>query len=471
MKKILYLAILLTGFTSCKDFLVEEPVLSQSNELTLSKFSGLNDATAGLYNRFQSYSWYGAQFVLFSELSGGNAMNPVTYPGSGRYRIQAQWAYNPEATVSVWHYAYYTIAAANNVINNLEGKESDEVTVQDINNIKAEALAIRALCYFDLVNVYAQPYTYDKEQLGVPVVLETKIGQPARETVATVYSQIESDLTTAETLMSDSYVRAGVVDVAAVITKPVIQALLSRVYLYMGNYQKAADYATMVINSGKYNLLSGDKYLAMFTQNTAVAGDEIIFEMYSSNKNAYWDGSGWEQMSYITSPAENQAGSADVCASSDLVKLFAEGDIRKQLYKYMNNKDWFCLKYAGKEGSAIPKENNTIIIRLSEMYLNRAEAIYNGAVISGITAQDDLNKLAEVRGITASSPSQTTILQERRKELAFEGHIFFDLKRTGNGVVRTDNGGESVSFPDKRWALPIPKSECDANPNIVQNEY
>jgi hypothetical protein len=209
----------------------------------------------------------------------------------------------------------------------------------------------------------------------------------------------------------------------------------------------------------------------MFTQNTSAKGDEIIFQMYSSIKNSYWDGSGWEQMSYITTPADGGNGSADVCASEDLIALFEEGDIRLNLYALMNNTDWFTLKYAGKEGSAVPKENNTPIIRLSEMYLNRAEAIYNGAVISGVTAADDLATLAAKRGIEAPSPSETAILEERRRELAFEGHILHDLKRTGNGVVRTDGAGVDVPFPGNKWAFPIPKSECDANPNMVQNEF
>lgn len=470
-KSIIYLAVLLAGasVSSCKDFLEEEPVMSQSNELTLSKFSGLDDATAALYTRLNSYYWYGGSHVLISELSGGNARNPISYPGSGRYTQNTKWNYNESSTSSIWYYSYYTIAAANNVINNLEGKESSEVSAQDINNIKAEALAMRAFCHFDLVKVFGQPYSA-KTELGVPVILVTENGQPARNTVEEVYAQIVSDLTEAETLMSDSYSREGVVDAAACFNKLSIQALLSRVYLYMGDWQNAADYATKVINSGKYNLLTGDDYLGMFTQNTAVDGDEIIFEMYSSIKNSYWDGSGWEQMSYITTPADGGNGSADVCASEDLIELFDESDIRLSLYALMNNTDWFTLKYAGKEGSAIPKENNTPIIRLSEMYLNRAEAIYNGASISGVSAATDLATLAEARGIAAPTPSETAILEERRKELAFEGHILYDLKRTGNGVVRTDGAGVDMPF-GKNWALPIPKSECDANPNMVQNEY
>ena len=103
------------------------------------------------------------------------------------------------------------------------------------------------------------------------------------------------------------------------------------------------------------------------------------------------------------------------------------------------------------------------------MYLNRAEALANGATIAGVSADQDLRMLCEHRGITAPAATVTNILTERRKELAFEGHILYDLKRTGNGVVRTDDAGANVPFPDNRWAFPIPKSECDANPNMVQN--
>jgi tetratricopeptide (TPR) repeat protein len=472
MKKILiYLILLTASLSSCSGFLTEEPKLKQSNELTLSTFGGLDDAVAGAYTRFNSYSWYGASYVLTSELSGGNARNPFTYPGSGRYRIQTNWSYNENSTSDVWDYSYYTIAAANNVINNLAGKESSDVSAADVNNLMGEALFLRALCYHDLVTTYALPYTSNSDALGVPVVLVTENGKPARNTVKEVYTQITTDLLKADSLMSDTYARSGLTDAAAGVTKPAIEALLSRVYLYMGQYQKSADYATKVINSGEYSLTSGDDYLSMFTENTAVKGGEVIFEMYSSNKNEFWDGSGWEQMSFVTSPSDNSAGSADVCASEDLINLFSSDDIRLQLYELKNAKDWFCLKYAGKTGSSIPKENNTIILRLSEMYLNRAEAIYNGAVVSGVTAISDLATLAAKRGTTASSPSKTSILNERRKELAFEGHIFYDLKRTQTSLVRTDKAGVNMDGNSKRWALPIPKAETDANPNCKQNEY
>lgn len=472
MKKIIFGLAITSAMmtTSCSGFLDEEPRLKQSNELTLGAYTGLDNATAGLYAPMQSYYWYGAHFILDSELRCGNAKNAVYSPGSGRYVGDDQWNFNENSTSIIWTYCNYTIARANNVINNLEGKESSEVTTQMINNLMAEAKFMRALSLFDLVITYAQPYTYAPESPGMPVVLVTENGKPARETVATTYEQIVSDLKDAENNISDDYTRKDAADAAAVVSKSAIQALLSRVYLYMGKWQDAADYATKVINSGKYNLAYGDNYLSMFTASAAPKGGEIIFEMYGDTKNEYWDGSGWEQISYITNFGDN--GSSDVVANNDLINLYNANDLRMNLFQDYNG-DWYTRKYEGKAGAATPKSNNVIILRLSEMYLNRAEAIYNGAVVSGVTAQSDLNKITERAGTTTLSPSKTTIFDERRRELAFEGHVAYDYARTGTSLRRTDYDGLSnkdIDFPSYRWALPIPKRELEANPNMTQNE-
>ena len=107
------------------------------------------------------------------------------------------------------------------------------------------------------------------------------------------------------------------------------------------------------------------------------------------------------------------------------------------------------------------------------MYLNRAEALYNGAHITGVTAESDLKAIADKRNATVPSPSATSIFTERRKELAFEGHIAYDYARTKTSLVRTDHDGmtnKDIPFPSYRWAMPIPKREMDANPNMIQNE-
>ena len=127
------------------------------------------------------------------------------------------------------------------------------------------------------------------------------------------------------------------------------------------------------------------------------------------------------------------------------------------------------LKYKGKE-SAVPRQVNVPVLRLAEMYLNRAEAISNGAVISGATARGDLQTIATKRGATV--PDQFNIFDERRKELAFEGHIVYDYARCKKSLTRIDFDdvkNKDVAFPSYMWAMPIPKREMEANANMVQN--
>lgn len=469
------MAILSAGlFTSCSDFLTEEPKQEQSNELTFATFDGVNKAAAAMYGMFQSDAWYDGEFTLMSELRCGNAKNPTSVPGSGRYRTDTQWIYSDRSTSPLWSYAYYTIARANNVINNLDDKVGVDATQQQVNNVKAEALFIRALCYFDLVITYCQPYNYnatEDDKMGVPLVLVTENGKPARDSKENVYQQIVADLLQAESIMADDYVRSGVTDKAATPTKPAIQALLSRVYLYMNKWQEAANYATKVINNKKYELAPADAYAAMFSAATAPAGGEIIFEVYGSDKNEYWDNSGWAHLPYMTT-TDDQGSHGDVCATKDLYDLYSEGDVRKSMYKQHGN-DYFPTKYSGKPKDSDPKYTNVPILRLSEMYLNRAEAIINGASVQGVTAESDLRKIATVRGASqTAAATKQGVFDERRRELAFEGHITADYARCNKSMTRKDfddSKNKDVAFPSYMWALPIPNRERTANPNVAQN--
>lgn len=469
------MAILSAGlFTSCSDFLTEEPKQEQSNELTFATFDGVNKAAAAMYGMFQSDAWYDGEFTLMSELRCGNAKNPTSVPGSGRYRTDTQWIYSDHSTSPLWSYAYYTIARANNVINNLDDKVGKDATQQQVNNVKAEALFIRALCYFDLVITYCQPYNYnatEDDKMGVPLVLVTENGKPARDSKENVYNQIVADLLQAESIMADDYVRSGVTDKAATPTKPAIQALLSRVYLYMNKWQEAADYATKVINNKKYELAPADAYAAMFSAATAPEGGEIIFEVYGSDKNEYWDNSGWAHLPYMTT-TNDQGSHGDVCATKDLYDLYSEGDVRKSMFKQHGN-DYFPTKYSGKPKDSDPKYTNVPILRLSEMYLNRAEAIINGASIQGVTAESDLRKIATVRGASqTAAATKQGVFDERRRELAFEGHITADYARCNKSMTRKDfddSKNKDVAFPSYMWALPIPHRELTANPNVAPN--
>ena len=197
---------------------------------------------------------------------------------------------------------------------------------------------------------------------------------------------------------------------------------------------------------------------------------EVIFEIYGSKGSSY--NGYWDDITWLTNPN----GYADVASSADLRNLYEDGDVRGELFiSHVDAPDHFwTTKYIGKGLSTLPDVNNIIILRLSEMYLNRAEALYRGATVAGATALTDLNMITSNRGASAiASPDANVIFDERRKELAFEGHLVFDYARTKKTLVRTDYDGftlKDIEFPSYRWAMPIPRSEMDANPNMVQND-
>ena len=462
--------------------LTKEPPMDQSDELALSTFEGIDGATAGNYRAV--ISWYGASFPLTFDVMCGNGMvGPVN---TGRMRQEPAWNYTSTSTMGLWSSAYSAILGCNKALTAInEGKFSrNGVSDEQINNIKAENLFLRALAYFDLVRVYAQPYGYIKangitgvEAMGVPIVLKDDLSaRPSRNTVAEVYENlIIPDLVEAERLMSDSYVRAGVKDVVATVTKPVIQALMARVYLHHEDWQLAADYATKVIKNGRFRLLSGDRFVSMWDGSVDVApqsGSEIIFEVYVSQS----DGSRSDLGDYLTAPeVAGGAGYGDVRVSNDLIDLYDATDVRLTGLTKTNSKypgyRW-STKYPGKNG--LLAYNNVPVLRISEMYLIRSEAIYRGATVSGVTAIDDLNRVATNRNAEAyASVTLDNLFEESRKEFLFEGHVFFDMKRLQKSLVRTDYDldplTKNIDFPSYRWALPIPENDILYNDNMDQN--
>ena len=471
--------------SSCQDFLTEDPVMQQSTELTLSDYNGLNKAVGGAYAPLVSSNWYGAFFVLEAEMRAGNAMIPTnTSFQSGRMMTPYYMTYNPSSTSGLWSTAYYVISACNNVLDAIEKNGENLLTPSvmqaDLDNLKAEALALRALAHFDLLRQYSR-LNGSNPEYGICLITEPQLptDMPARATVEETYSQVINDLTTAEGLIADNYRRSGE-DAKAVVSKDMIQALLARVYLYHKEYAKASEYASKIINCGRYSLWTADEYTSVWGKDAAGNGGEVIFEVYGKQTNAY--DAFWEGPSHMTNPL----GYADCAATAQLVDLFEEGDVRGTTgirgtddgeVLFCTDKDeasggqFWTMKYFGKgEGNATstPDVSNTIVLRLSEMYLIRAEASANGA---GNTALSDLNEIRSHRGASPlASAGPTDVAKERRLELNFEGHLWFDLDRTGGSISYSDiNVSREIPATSHLWALPIPKAQVDINENLVQN--
>ncbi|MCF8226669.1 MAG: RagB/SusD family nutrient uptake outer membrane protein [Bacteroidales bacterium] len=475
-RNIIFLGLLamVLSFTSCEDFLLQEPRLSQTNELTLSTYDGLQKATLGAYTPLYSANWYGRNFVVAADLKGGNAkISPLN---SGRFRTEYLWNNTPTASHGLWTTAYNLISRANNVINVIEdGFEETGVEQEDLDHLAAECKFLRALGHFDLVRLFCQPYSYkdevqaDGNAYGIPVILVSEIGIPARNTIEETYDQIVLDLLDAEAGLPETSSNGGT-DPKGWATKYAAQALLARVYLYMEDWGKAAEYATKVIDNFPGRLYTAAEYTTWDNGGAwgTDAGVEVIFEVFGAEGNS--SHANWDVISYIMNPG----GYGDVGASLDVKDLYEAGDVRDNLF--INTADFpnsfWTLKYPGKAPDGNLREDNIVVLRLAEMHLIRAEATLKGAT-TGVTADTDLNAIRSQRGASdISGATLTDVYQERRRELCFEGHELFDLARTQRGLTRNDFDGavnQNIEFPNYMWAMPIPQNEIDANENMVQN--
>lgn len=457
----------LSTLSSCS-FLEVEELGKSDTDAFFSELLGLRTARIGLYSI--TYDFYDQHLYRYAEVAGDNLQSVVVGSGSEMYDEFNFASTSDSETTSagyIWKRGYAIITNANTILSYTgDLKTAYPNDVDEIRHIEAEAYFLRALAHFDLVRCYAQPYGYTKDasHLGVPIA-DHLLGTNeliARSSVKKVYEQIVKDLNTAHDILGD----AAPSD-ANYISGMACNALLARIYLYMGNYTLAEEYADKVIP--QLTLTPKDNYAAMFTGEKI--GEEAIFRL-----TGYYAG-------HFLKTFYNYE-SAVFVPTSDFESLFDPSDVRMELIK-APDQSLACMKYYDLS-SSVPDEQfyHITVLRGSEMYLIRAEARCNKATPDLDGAANDLRKIrARALGLPESSVEilyndnadelMEEIKLERRKELFAEGHRFFDLARWGDDIVRPEDTNSSIKrleYPDYRYALPITRVEMDANSAMVQNE-
>ena len=443
-----------------KTFTVQTPVDSVPLDQALATEGDINAALNGAYANLRNI--YGTLFLPMGDVQADNTY--VEFRNSGRYIPQYSYTVTIEDAYvgQMWSQSYRGILRANQVID-------AKVTSGKAAAIKAEAYAIRALLYFKLVNIYAKPYRDDPDALGVPLVLTyLPYLLPVRSTVKQVYTQIVSDLKVAFKDAPD-YVNS------VHLSKYAIEGLLAKVYLYQGDFPNAKAAADDVINNSQFSLVRAANFNA-FWANPAIQSDqaEVMFEVDADavNNNGFDDVSSL----YIN-------GYQDLYASSQLYDLYRSSDIRKTLLVPGTTKSGSPAYLVNKFSNARNGDKDNLkVIRFSEIYLIAAEASLPG---DEMAAKGYLNALVAQRdpGLVYSSAGTgllNDIVQERRKELAFEGDRFYDLNRLKLPINRAPNPGaipagqndvnHSIPYPDYNRLAPIPKDEILANPMIAPQQ-
>ncbi len=437
---------------SCKkSFLELTPPTSLTPEIALASESDLGTALLGAYAGLRNVDLYGRTVPLLGDLMADNAYQSLT--NSNRYPLFNTYTFNvTDGNVAgFWNSAYNTILRCNNIINSSLGANPN------VNQIKGEAYAIRALAYFTLVRYFARPFTDNPDGLGVPIITKFDITVfPTRSKVSEVYMLINADLTQAFTLMT-------IFNNSSQFSKYAARGLQAKVYLTMGDKPNAKTAALDVINNSGFTVVTAANYIAYFTSPLPRTDKvETLFEVSSDASS----NNGFDGLPNIY----NQSGYGDFLASTDFYATLATADIRRSLYTVGTRGGIaaiFVNKFPNGQGTEV---NDTKVLRLSEMYLIAAEASLPASETEAKTYLNYITSRRNAQAITSTGAQLfEDIIAERRKELAFEGDRYLDLQRLKRDVVRSTNypaAARLILYSNFRRILPIPQSETDANPNI-----
>jgi len=490
-----------TSFSACRDALVIDPRQSIDATTALNTKDGINAAVVSVYSRFKSVRLYGRDLIAIPEALADNGFATNK---SGRLLNEANNVYRAHFTATHWSASYNGINQANLILDIIPTVSAPGITAADKTSWTGQLQFLRALYYFDLVKVYAYEPGASvpaQDKGGVPIVLKginTSDGAlallPSRAPVADVYKQIIADLLAAEAALTNPGLGVNFANKAAA------QAMLARVYLYSKDYAKAKEWADKCITLvGPSRLTTTATYVAQWRNATH---QETLFQ-FALASNAENNGVNESlQTSFTTLTAPGGAllatgGFGDLVPTISLLNglgiTLAGGnttanyglnatvasrssDVRNLLYEPGTTgrgpSKVECTKYIGKNGFI--NLDNLPVIRIAEVYLTRAEAMATpgSPVFNETAALADLNTIATNRGLTAFTLSGSAlyeeVLNQRRLELAFEGHRFFDLKRLGTDLNKAPHY-LPVAFTDIRILAPLPTSEIDGNKNMVQN--
>lgn len=452
MKKIvnyIFAAGMMISASSCS-FTDLEPTDKVGDKEIFSSVSTLEQALTGTYSKMSMRKTISVSAVLSDDVYKGGQNGGA---GDDSY----QWTYSASTGDhnDLWSSYYSVISMANRVITGSTGvTPANDSETKIKNNCIGSALFIRAYTYFDLLRFFSD--FEKKDGYGIPYSKEPVVLQTlGRNTVAECFIDIKEDLETALSLLSQ--VTSDAPDYAS---QTAVKALLARVYLYERNYDKAYEYASGVLAQNP--IASIDEYADIWSDES---NKEIIFELKRL--------SGEETIGTIFFSADN---SSSFEPSTELINSFNNDDVRLHLFIGDGvDRDGVPVKRVNKYKGTTENVGlaDQKLLRSSEMLLIMAEAKAYTNLTDG---NELLNQLRAARIVGWENKEYTTkeellneILLERRRELCYEGHRFFDMRRF-NLPIYKPMINKTLDVNDHHRIQPIPLSEIQGNPVIAKQQ-
>ena len=465
----LIIAMLFLGFSfnSCDDNLELFQEDSIDVDLGFNNEVDFQAAVLGIYSAFRRDGYYGAGSAVPTVAFIGDVISDnVIINSDGRRSRETFYDFRydeDDSSESMWLSAYKVIQRSNLILENIDKLDGNPLQA----NIRGEALAARAIAHFDLAKFYASsPAQAADADQGIPIVTSTVSSLlPARNTLGETYSSILDDLTTAVTLLNaDNGVGR--------INTNVASAMLSRIYLFMGNNSAAITAADAV--SGME--VSRDDFINVWKDEveTSVLWKIKVLEVDDISIGVAW----------LQEAPEGIRSEYNV--DLELFNLYSDNDIRKAAYFETSDFNGITYNHIIKYRGRLVGNANVVdakAIRYAEVLLNKAEAQAamndDGGALTTLDILRGNRYENFVSGNESGQALKDAIQLERRLELAFEGQRFFDLKRQGLGINRSsagdraDGSGQTAEFftlpaGDHKFNMAIGEGEIDANPNIQQ---
>ncbi|PYF74563.1 RagB/SusD family nutrient uptake outer membrane protein [Pedobacter nutrimenti] len=437
--------------SSCKKILEIDPPSNSLVPATVFKSNEVaTSAILGIYSVMALSGFASGDSGSISSLCGLTADEFIGYNPNLLPFYNNQIPADNSALTALWLSIYQRIYTANSILEGL--KDADNISLATKNELQGEALFIRAFCYFYLVNLFGD----------VPLHLSTNLqinSQTSRMQSAEVYKQIVADLKSAEDLLSENYITVERIRP----NKATANALLARVYLYLQDWTNAEFYSTKVIDrTSLYSLVALND---IFLKNSS----EAIWQLMPTANSNTNDGN----LLILTTTPSLVSLNGNLATS-----VFEVSDKRKDSWirSITNATGTFYYPYKYKVKSSATVTEYSMVIRLAELYLIRAEARANLNKLA--ISIGDLDKIRSRAGLPLIADTDPTINQtellkaivkERRIELFSEwGHRWLDLNRTRNAdlILRPIKS----NWQSTDTLFPISKDEITRNLNIIQND-
>jgi hypothetical protein len=449
MKSYLIIAVILVQFmVSCDSQLEIEPKQGQDYNEVIRTEAGVTDVLTGAYAILASADLYGGSLLISGDLMGQSADETTDLKWTGTFsnysEMYRKTLHASNISVNqIWTRSYAVINACNTVIENIAVVQDPEKQKRMI----AEATFIKSLVYFDLVRLYALPYEAGQANTQLGVVIRNKPVSNFSQDFSVERSSVKKVYDLIVTGLNNAYLDLPAKN-GFYANKYAAKGLLARVYLQQGNFAAARDAANEVIqNSG--NALSAS-YDSAFNHDSNQAEDVFAIQITSQT--------GDNQMNEFYASQDNGGRGGDIILTQHYFDKFDDPNDTRRNFNYLTNSgNVLTSKYNNEFG-------NTVVIRLAEMYLIRAEANLVAGTLLGDSPLNDLNRLRKrATPLKYNSVSVALIQRERELELGTEGFTIHDLKRSQSSLTA------ELPYNSDKLVFPIPSSEKDANSKITQN--